>query len=661
MIQKRIFIFCFLFSAFAGYSQNISEIHPLPGFKGIRGKIYDAKTGRALPSRIEVYNESKELQETYYRHLPGIFTEEDGSFHVPLSPGKYTVKVSHSTDYISHEHAFEVTRTTGAAANIYLAPWVPLRAMGWINGEAHAHLYTDKKPDTEMLAEVRKICLAQGIDFICSVQGWAGVDDNTWKKNYAAISDRDFAMYYGAEMPKYRTGHTFWIGLQSTKDFFWNAMDTVYENLYYQSSTAAHWNFSTVDLPNFPDVELVPRLAMTQNAAAIIAHPTRWWMEQRGAISKYTTNSAVNMAFNLLSGNLWDGIVVMGDDKDHYSYQNFWFNILNLGYRMPAISELDGGNTREHKFPYGLMRTFFQIDTTNSNTAQALVDAVHHGKTFVTSGPVVLTNIDEKFTIGDVIASDARTHVLHVKAYASGDALDFLSYVIIFRNGKIWKCWDLREKAPRTFTEDIPITETQQAWYIIKAYGKNSWKDPGNLDVMSWLEKPVKEPAEDRDVCITSPYYFLPEGMAAPAPMMSDVSLTVRSPSNKKPVKNGTLDIFHLGKKIRSQNLINGKAHFSMPVNAVVKITVQGYADIHRSLYLDFKPHLKLLETLSNGDWREKPEFKGKVYPGYIPWKAFQVEETRKLLRHVDWEITIEPNARDRQWEKFEQIFSTGK
>jgi len=45
----------------------------------------------------------------------------------------------------------------------------------------------------------------------------------------------------------------------------------------------------------------------------------------------------------------------------------------------------------------------------------------------------------------------------------------------------------------------------------------------------------------------------------------------------------------------------------------------------------------------------KKSEFKGKAFPGYIPWKAFQLDETRKLLRHVTWEITLEPNDRDKQ------------
>ena len=668
VMMQNLFLILFLFwSGLAAQAQARSVLKPEAGFIGITGKVVDRKTGLALPSRIEVYNEAGELQETYYKYIPGIFTDEDGTFRMTLSPGKYKIKVSHSIDHLSQQHAFEITDTQGVDAIIQLEPWVPLHEKGWINGEAHAHLYTEKKPDNEMLQSIRKITRAQGMDFICAAQGWAGADDDTWKKDYATISDSHFLMYYGAEMPKYRTGHTFWIGLESTKGFFWNTMDTVYENAYYQSLTATHWNFSSVDLPNFTDVELVPRLARAQNAAAIVAHPTRWWIQDRpaptqpgGKISKYTNNAAANMAFNLLSGNLWDGMVVMGDSKDHYSYQNFWFHILNEGYRMPALSELDGGNTPEHKSPYGLMRTYFHIDTTNENTIQAVVDAVRGGKTFVTSGPIILTNIDNTFSIGNIIPTGNALHTLHLEAYASGDQDDFLSYVIIFRNGKIWKYWDLRREAPRAFKEDVPITEKERAWYVIKAYGKNAWDNPESLDVMTWFDKNTKEEHKEHDVCLTSPYYFLPKGMEKPGPMTSDVSLSMVL-SDKTPAQNGTLEIYRLGKKINTIPFANGAAHFTMPVNAIVKIMAEGQPIVRRGLYLDFEPHRKLLENLSNGDWREEPEFRENVIQGYIPWKAFQLDETRKLLRHVAWEVTLLPNERDKQWEKFEQLFSQEK
>ena len=141
-----------------------------------------------------------------------------------------------------------------------------------------------------------------------------------------------------------------------------STMDTAYENQYFQSEHGTSWNFKQLPFPNIPDEEVVQRFKSADNSLAIMAHPTSWWMQKRGDVEKYVTNVAGNLSFGLLSGKIWDGVVAMGYDHDHYFYQNLWFNILNQGYRMPAFSELDGGLGKDDKFYYGSMRTYFHVD-----------------------------------------------------------------------------------------------------------------------------------------------------------------------------------------------------------------------------------------------------------------------------------------------------------
>jgi hypothetical protein len=57
-----------------------------------------------------------------------------------------------------------------AEVTVRLEPWLRLRERGWVNGDAHAHLYTDTDRDQAMLATVRRICRAQGVDFLCAAQ-----------------------------------------------------------------------------------------------------------------------------------------------------------------------------------------------------------------------------------------------------------------------------------------------------------------------------------------------------------------------------------------------------------------------------------------------------------------------------------------------------------
>ncbi|HSD66274.1 MAG TPA: hypothetical protein VLF95_06215, partial [Vicinamibacteria bacterium] len=461
-----------LWAAFAGTSPAPPRpagiaIEAAPGFAGVRGRVFDAASGRPLPARVEIRDARGEPVSSYYRHCPGAFTEEDGSFEVSLPRGRYSVEVHHGIDYVSEKGAFDVEAERGATLRAFLSPWIDLRARGFVNGDGHAHLYTDKRPDEAMAARVRRICRAQGVDFVAACQEWSGYDERNWRAGFARFSDERFLLHFGAEVPKYRTGHTWWLGLTSTRGRFPSMMDVTYENEYYQSAKPASWTFDTLPFPNIPDVELVPRFRAADGAAAaVVPHPTSWWWQPRGGAVKYTTNVPAYLPFGLLAGPLWDGMVVMGYDPDHYFYQDLWFHVLNEGYRMPAVAELDGGYEPDSRFYYGSMRTYFEVG--DDRSMGAVVRALREGRTFVTSGPIVLATVDGRHPVGSVLSSDGAPHTLRIEARASGDRDDALSYVLLLRNGRIHRLWDLRGRAPRRFEEDVPLSESARAWYVVK-------------------------------------------------------------------------------------------------------------------------------------------------------------------------------------------------
>lgn len=607
--------------------------------QGIKATIIDAETKKPLPARIVITDDTGHVYNSYYSKLKGFFTEENGTFFQELKNGNYTVEVFRGIDYLSQKinfringHVFDTT--------ISLNPWYPLKKKGWYNGDGHDHLYTEQKPDTAMLKLVKKICVAQGVDFMCTAQGWAGYNDSTWKEGYAKFSDQNFHVSYGSEMPKYRTGHTWWLGQQSTYGLFEATMDTTYENQYYQSEQGTDWNFQQLPFPHMPDVEIVNKFKKYDKSIAIAAHPTSWWMQKRGNIEKYVTNVACNLSFGLLSGKIWDGVVAMGYDHDHYFYQNLWFNILNQGYRMPAFSELDGGLGKDDKFYYGSMRTYFHID--GEFSISKIVDAGKKGKSFLTSGPIVMAKIDNRYSPGDIISAYGKKYMLNIEAYASGEQDDYLSYVVVFRKGKIYKLWDIRSEMKRDFTDSVSINENERSWYIVKVYGKRAWKDPRFLDVMAVCEKKITvEPVNgELDVAFTNPFYFRAKNERDIKRMNSHVELSL------SPQKNGTIEISDASKRIKTVKVISGKAKFVMPVNALLKISIAGYPVLYRSLYLDYLPNSDLIEKLASGKWKD--DFDTAFNPGEVPWDAFNFERTKKVLSNVKWEIELKENERDK-------------
>ncbi|MRG44520.1 hypothetical protein GFS24_05315 [Chitinophaga sp. SYP-B3965] len=660
MLNKNVIgIFLLLLFPWCASAQTIT---PLKGFTGIKGQVFDGVMKKPLSARIEVRDTAQKIQATYYykNKLEGIFTEEDGTFSIPLKPGVYGIKIVHGIDHLIQEHTFTVKENEGVKAVIFLQPWINLKQRGWLNGDGHAHLYSDKKSNDTIPRQVRKICLAQGVDFISACQGWGGFNDNTWRAAYAKVSDDKFNLYYGAEMPKYRTGHVWWLGLSSTLGNFENLMDTVYENQYYQAFQHTEWDYSWLKFKFIPDVEVIPRYSKSQDAMAIIAHPTSWWMQQRGDISKYTTNVVGNLSFGLLSGNIWSGMTVMGYMNDNYYYQNIWFHLLNEGYIMPPFSELDGGYPDDNKFYYGQVRTYYLASSAAS--VDGIRDAVRKGHTFVTSGPAILADIDNQYQVGDVVPLNGNTNKLHINAYASGDPADHLSYVVVFRNGKVFRLWDLRDKKPREFSETLSLSEKENAWYVVKAYGREAWDKPENIDVMAYCDAAEKSavqqgfPGGRHSVAITSPFYFRFANEVRPRPLQSKIDLTVVSPATGKPV-DGQVDVMLTGEKINSFRLINGRAQFSMPVNALLKISAAGYPTITRGLYTDYVPYLNILERIANGKWREKDNWKNTINGGQVPWSVFEFEKTKAVLSAVKWEIKFEANEREGLWKDFDGLF----
>ncbi|WP_353721007.1 hypothetical protein [Dyadobacter sp. 676] len=611
----------------------------LAGFEGIKGSVTDAETNEPVAARIIVKDTSGKVQATYYEHCDGIFTEEDGTFSLRLRPGVYHLKIVRGIDYVTQDHTFKVCKNEGTNARIRLQPWVNLKKRGWINGDGHAHLYSEIPANDTMLRQVRKICLAQGVDFISACQGWAGYNDSTWKHAYSVVSDRRFRLLYGAEMPKYRTSHVWWLGLKSTLDNFGNLIDSTYEVQYYQSEQNADWEYAWLKFRSIPDLEVISRYAKTQGAMAVVAHPTSYWWQQRGNISKYTTNVASNLSFGLLSGNPWGGMAVMGYMSDNYYYQNIWFNVLNQGYLMPAFSELDGGYPRDNKFWYGSMRTYFGIDTAlTSDPIEQITGAARKGRTFVTSGPIVFADIDRKYGLGDVIRASAESHELNIEAYASGDASDFLTYIVLFRNGKITHLWDLRTNRPRRFTTSYKLSEKDDAWYMVKVYGRDTWENPGDLDVLAFCRNSEYSatrkdfPGGKRSVAFTSPIYFRRKNEPQPAPLIARANLSVVSPATGKGVRKCTVDIFVAGEKIGTARLSGGKGRLRFPVNAQLKITDEGHEPIIRSLYADYEPYLAIQERIANGQWMAENNWKNTLNKSHVPWEVFQFEKTKKNL-----------------------------
>ncbi len=621
-------------------------------------QVQDAASGKPLPARVVVRDAAGRVVESRYTTLPGVFTDDEGRLDVALDGGTYAVEVFHGIDRVPERRTVVVEAGGRAEAVVRLAPWLDLRGRGWVNGDAHAHLYSDTERDHAMLATVRRLCRGQGVDFLVACQAWAGFRDATWRDGFSSHSDDRFRVLFGAEMPKYRTGHTFWFGLQSTRGLFEPAMDTTYENAYYQSPQGTSWTFDTLPFPAIPDLEVVRRLAAAEDAVAAVPHPTSWWWQERGDVLKYVTNVAVSLPAGLLGGGAWGAMAVMGYDRDQDFYQDLWFHALDEGHRLAAVGELDGGFPPGDRFYYGRVRTYLRAGATLDRAS--LVAAVRAGHTFVTSGPVVLASVDGRYEPGDVVPADGRSRRLRFEAYASGDGDDRLAYVVVFRNGSVRQVFDLRGRGLRRFEGALAVREREDGWYVLKAYSGSPSRTPDALDVRANVERlaagrPGPELRDDGEVCLTSPFYFRRRGAPVePPPLRSRLRLRLVDAATGAPVKGATLRVQMAGRDVARVAAPEGEARAEAPAAAVLVLEAPGRPTLRRVAFLDYPPARARVERLANGAWLDDFGGRGRLRPGQVPWSAFGFAESKALLSDVDWTIRWQPNERDPLWDAFE-------
>ncbi len=623
----------------------------------VHGKVIDATTKAPLPARVIIRDSNHKVIATFFEYFPGTFTALDGTFTTKIPPGKYTFEATRGFDYIRALQTVVIKAEDNPEIILALKPWVNMRARGWVNGDASAHLDSKRPWDANLLKLVHRISRAQGIDFIFANQGWAGYDEDRWDLAQSLGSDERFHLFFGAEFPKSRFGHSWWLGIDNTCAYLKASTDPGMHDFY--RSKDQYFDEKVYPYTRIPGFEIVSRFKVAKNGVAVHAHPT-WW----GWGGKYNTKSfmsfiSAELIFDLLSGQIWDGMVIMGYQPDNYYQQALWFNVLNLGYRMVPFSEIDGGFTGPDPHYAGSVRTYYHID--GPTTVENITDAARRGHVFVTSGPLVFATVDKKYQVGDIVPVNGQVHHLEIDAYCSGEFDDYISLVIVFRNGKVYKLWDHRNERLQHVQEVCEINETEKAWYVIKVYGSRTWGDLNQIDVLDVVKRaeadkrvvlPIKN---SHDTAITSPFYFWPPGTEAPKVLISHVDLDIVDDHGVR-IPECNVKILLVGREIARYHVKGGRISFDMPVNAWVEVTLPNGIVVRRTLFADYAPFTDILYNIIKGKWIDQRGLKETLTSGQVPWWVFQFDECKRVLSNPKWTIETVPIERDQEWEVFEQL-----
>ncbi len=318
--------------------------------------------------------------------------------------------------------------------------------------------------------------------------------------------------YLDNETPKSIFGHMWFVGFRQAVPA-WHDYNQNRPCWYsdYDDDTAGR-NALTGDYQRRRTYSAIVAEQRSFGALAIWAHPTSWWTTDGKNKGPFVTNIATDMVPQLMRDGYLDGLTVQGYDAYHPDYQNLWFALLDLGYRVPGFSELDlspshgigdKGSTLFNWIPY--VKRPLTIDVIKSEFR-----AAHHT---MSSGPALLMKVDGSLQGTELESGEGKVHKVEVFAWPAKGEKALSRVQLLGRGGRI-----IAEKTD--FAGGcIRWTVTGDAaggYLVARVFGENDG------DYMTKRQQVVKHCA------ITNPVWLRTDAFRAPKPIAAPDPLTIR-------------------------------------------------------------------------------------------------------------------------------------
>ena len=465
----------------------------------LRGTILDADTGLPAPCTVTIVDASgrtvieKEACKAGFRC--------DGSFTKTLPAGQTRLRVTRGFETRAEERTIHLPTGGETNVTIRLRRVVDLRSRGWFAGDSHAHMIHGEKTIPVEFDDVAAAVRAEDLHYFSLAHAWT-MEAPTPEKLEAELTARsktNCVLTWNLEAPKnyYRgdagrcLGHCWTLGLRGRTPDGANVIP-----LLLQAS--AHDYES--DKPPFANFES-HQLIHAQGGAAFYSHPARWWTGPWGGQGGYpkqdrmrVSNMAVELPLDTLIGPTFDGLDIMtgaGEFKANDMAFDLWCLLLNHGYRLAATASSDSCFDRPGGGVPGVVRTYTQLD--GAFSLPAMTRATAQGRTFVTSGPLLLVSVENQ-PPGSSFAAGERPRVMSIEAWASGQDSKGLTRLEVLRNGKLF--WSDAGLQPRSAIQtNLPLHEAEDAWYCVRLFGGDPQRQRAISGAFFFDVKPHQPPA----------------------------------------------------------------------------------------------------------------------------------------------------------------------
>ena len=404
--------------------------------------------------------------------------------------------------------------------------------------------------------------------------------------------------YLDNETPKNRYGHLWFIG--------YKPLVPGWHDYSQDKRVAFTTDEAEADGPDFNKETLRRHLRRSyaeavaeqrrHGAIAVWAHPTSWWTHE----GRFITNIASDMPVQLFADGGLDALTVMGYDAYHAAYQDLWFAILDMGYRVPGVAEQDCspghgiiGKKDESLFTY-------INGCGHAPSVKEISDAVRSFSVTMSSGPDLrILSFDD--------SGDELKFVLYAAPKAGEGSLSRIE--ILGRGGKVRSVAENVGEGVRVISVPRRADDT---YFVVRCFGDI----PGG-----WTGKDLQWTA--KSFAMTNPVW-LKTAPKPPAPIRTRLVISDKGASNAR------WRIESAGGELVCEGV--GARVLDVSPTDVLNIEYASGRKRRLPLYMANRKVRDLMDYLADGGfWLDS---KKTLSPGEVPVSAFRFSEFREALRN---------------------------
>ena len=422
-------------------------------------KILDAKSGQAVPARLELIDsmgksflaenalllggdqENRDLpwqgsieeagawfkanHKKFARHMwaRGEQFYCDGTAEFLLPVGQYKLRAFRGMEYLDADQSFTIDTLKEKTITLKLERWIYMAREGWYSADAHLHI---PRFVPELDPYLSKCMQAEDINF-ANLLRWG--------------HSRHFN-----NAPQHTPGKP---GVYQEGNYFL---------LSGQENPRTHFLGHTIILGAFP--------AIHQDDRYLVYRHFFERAFKQGALSGFAHKGKNFIAQNGLGINLPDGflnfIEVLQFREGSYEV---WYDTLNSGFRIAPLAGTD--------YPWGKGfpgRERFYTPIKGKPTADAWIDNIRKGQVFVTMGPMLSFEVNGK-SMGETVALNQPGSVRIKGRVRINPESDILNAVELIHCGQVLKTFH-PGKGQDEFTFDIEQEVHDASWFALRTNGQ---------------------------------------------------------------------------------------------------------------------------------------------------------------------------------------------